>query len=68
MTAREVGSVTESAQWAQIEDIDGRAGVFQFRVAGRRRALTTSAVSAIPNYFVFLTLAVYLRESSISTG
>ncbi|MFJ9953487.1 DUF6585 family protein [Kitasatospora sp. NPDC091207] len=58
-----LGSARESAQWHEIQEIKVFSGFVKIRVAGRWRALTSAAVSTIPNFFVFLALAEHLRQS-----
>lgn len=58
-----VGSARESAQWHEIQEIKVFDGFVKLKVAGRWRALTSAAVSTIPNFFVFLALAEHLRST-----
>ncbi|WP_436496075.1 DUF6585 family protein [Actinokineospora sp. HUAS TT18] len=63
LTRDEVGSRKDSARWSQVEEVKVWDGLVRFKVAGQRRAVT-AAVSAIPNYFIFITLAEHLRAAA----
>jgi hypothetical protein len=43
--------------WDQLQEIRVKDGYVSLKVAGRWRSLSTTAVSSIPNYFVFHALA-----------
>ncbi|MBL1119780.1 hypothetical protein JK364_46870 [Streptomyces sp. 110] len=52
-----------SVAWSQLQEIRVKDGYVSLRVAGKWRALTTTAVASIPNYFVFLALAERMRAA-----
>ncbi|MEU0503994.1 DUF6585 family protein [Nocardia sp. NPDC005998] len=66
MTSGLVGSGGKSVAWSEIEEIRVRDGLVSLRVAGQWRALTTTPVRYVPNFFVFLALAQDLRRRNIS--
>ncbi len=54
----------DSVAWSQLQEIRVKDGCVSLRVAGRWRALTTTAVARIPNFFVFLALAERMRAAA----
>ncbi|MFI6026455.1 DUF6585 family protein [Amycolatopsis magusensis] len=60
LTAREAGSAKTTAKWPEIEKITLRDGVVELASRPPIRA----AVSAIPNFVVFQTLAEHLRQQA----
>ncbi|WP_435172561.1 DUF6585 family protein [Actinacidiphila sp. bgisy145] len=52
--------------WAQLQEIRVKDGYVSLRVAGKWRSLSTTAVAAIPNCFVFLALAERMRAAARS--
>ena len=58
-----VGSGSKSARWPEIEEVRVRDGFVTIKVAGKWLGLSRTAVSAIPNFFVFQILAEQLRQS-----
>lgn len=56
----------DAVAWSQLQEIRVKDGFLSLRVAGRWRALTTTAVARIPNFFVFIALAEHLRSASRS--
>jgi len=66
MTAELVGSGGKSVPWSRIEETRVRDGLVSLRVAGQWRALTTTPVRYVPNFFVFRALAEDLRRRDIS--
>ncbi|WP_433195554.1 DUF6585 family protein [Nocardia sp. CA-107356] len=66
MTADLVGSGGKSMPWSRIEETRVRDGLVGLRVAGQWRALTTTPLRYVPNFFVFLALAEDLRRRNLS--
>jgi hypothetical protein len=50
--------------WRQVQKIDVQSGFVSINVQGKWLALSTTAVKQIPNVFVFLTVAEYLRSKA----
>lgn len=68
MSLDAVGAGRDTAEWSQIDEIRVIDGYVKIKVAGKWRSLgntavTAVAVSAIPNFFVFLALADHLRQT-----
>ncbi|MCP2340611.1 DUF6585 family protein [Actinomadura rupiterrae] len=64
LTAAEVGSGSKSVAWNQVEEIKVSNGFVSLRVTGKWSSLSTTSVSRISNFFVFLAVADYLRTNS----
>ncbi|MFI6051056.1 DUF6585 family protein [Streptomyces violascens] len=68
LTPTEIGSGNKSTPWPQVEEVEVKDGYVRIRVAGRWSALSMTAVSRIPNFFVFRALADHLLRGSASRG
>jgi len=54
----------KSVTWGELQEIRVNAGYVSLKVAGKWRSLSTTAVSSIPNYFVFYALAERMLAAS----
>ncbi|MEV5573593.1 DUF6585 family protein [Spirillospora sp. NPDC052269] len=64
LTASEVGSRSKSVAWPKVDEVQIRNGIVSLRVTGKWLSLSTTSVSSIPNFFVFLALADHLRTNA----
>ncbi|MFC5187179.1 DUF6585 family protein [Actinomadura harenae] len=64
LTPTAVGSGTKSVSWTEVDDVKVNSGVVSLRVTGKWLSLSTTSVSRIPNFFVFLALADHLRTNA----
>ncbi|MFC4908741.1 DUF6585 family protein [Actinomadura gamaensis] len=64
LTPDEVGSGTKSVPWHQVDEVKVSNGLVSLRVTGKWLSLSTTSVSRIPNFFVFIAVANYLRTNS----
>jgi hypothetical protein len=67
MNLESVSARGRTAAWSEVQEIRVRDGLVSLRTAGKWRALSTTPVSAIPNFFVFHALAEECRRSASPT-
>ncbi|WP_019631866.1 DUF6585 family protein [Actinomadura atramentaria] len=60
-TRDEVGSARGTVRWQDVEDVRFAQGFVEFRVGGKWRSPVNVAVGAVPNLYVFLSVADQLR-------
>lgn len=58
-----VATSTKSIRWDEIQDIDVNAGYLRIKKAASWIRWSAKPVSAIPNFFVFLSVANHLRQA-----
>ncbi|WP_153414952.1 DUF6585 family protein [Nocardia macrotermitis] len=66
LTARELGTGSESVPWSQIGDLAVVGGWLSVRVRGRAQPLESLPLCLMPNYVVFRALAERLHATSVS--
>jgi hypothetical protein len=67
MNLESVSARGKTAAWSEVQEIRVKDGLVSLRTAGKWRALSTTPVSAIPNFFVFHALAEECRRSASPT-
>ncbi|WP_051467318.1 DUF6585 family protein [Actinomadura oligospora] len=64
LTPSEVGSGAKSVSWSEVDEVKVSNGIVSLRVTGKWLSLSTTSVSSIPNFFVFLAVADHLRTNA----
>lgn len=68
LSPSDVGSGAKSVSWPEVDEVKVNNGVVSLRVTGKWLSLSSTSVSSIPNFFVFLALADHLRANARPHG